>query len=314
MNYALKSSCVFAVMQLVELEYPESMPDYITGLLEYNGSIIKIADLGKILSLENQQYTLNSKIIIVKTNNDTFGIIVDNIIEIKRMMSSSFNPIPYNQEQSYIEGIYTEKDFSSTLINLENVEKKINSQNEEQGDISNKSPFLPADVKSKEILHRRKMHYKRKMQEISNVLIESQDTYITFLLDKNICCVQILHVLGFYKYSSVKLVEIPCTADFIRGVVNLQGRYITILDLLQFSENKQTEITKDTIIILVEYEDYQIGILADAIGETIEVDENLIKQAQKKEQSCLNECVINKTMHLCLDIKKLFEDEKLYIS
>lgn len=313
-NYAFKSNCVLTVMQLVELEYPESMPNYIMGLLEYNNSIIKIVDLCKVLNLENQKYTLNSKIIIVKAKNDIFGIIADNIIEIKRIISSSFGSMPYSSSKSYVLGIYTDKDFSSTLINLENIEKKINEKHYED-DCTNSLPLLlPSDLNSKEVLHRRKMHYTRKMREISNIIIESQDTYITFLLDRNICCLKILHVLGFYKLSNIKLVAIPCTPSFIRGVANLKGRYITILDLLQFSENKETKITKDTNIILVEHEDYQIGILADAIGETIEVDENVVKQIREKQSGCLKECVINNEVHLFLDIKKLFENEKLYIS
>lgn len=313
-NYAFKSNCVLTVMQLVELDYPESMPDYIMGLLEYNNSIIKIIDLCKILNLENQKYTLNSKIIIVKAKNDIFGVIADNIIEIKRVFSSSFGSMPYNSSKSYVDGIYTDKEFSSTLINLENIEKKVNEKHYED-DCINPSPLLlPSDLNSKEILHRRKIHYTRKMREVSNIIIESQDTYITFILDRNTCCLKILHVLGFYKLSNIKLVEIPCAPNFIKGVANLKGRYITILDLLQFSENKKTEVNKDTNIILVEYEDYQVGILADAIGETIEVDENVIKQIKEKQSSCLQECVINNEVHLFLDIKKLFENEKLYIS
>ena len=313
-NYAFKSNHVFAVMQLVELEYPEHLPEYIAGLLEYNNQIIKVVDLRKILNLESGEYNLNSKIIVVKTKNDTFGIIVDNVSEIRKLETSLFNLPPYNIEESFIEGIYTDKDFSSTIINLENIENKINSYSSNDKACSSAAIYMPKDIQSQETLHRRKLHYARKMREIKGVLIESQDTYITFKLKENTCCVKILHVTGFYKYSNIKIINVPCTPDFIKGIVSIKGRYITVIDLLKFTGGKETEITQDTRIVVVEYEDYEIGIITGIIGETIDVDEGVIKVNSENSKNCLTECVIKNKMYLFLDIKKLFSDEKLYIS
>ena len=314
-NYAFSSNRVAAVMQLVELEYPESMPDYMAGLLEYNNGLIKVIDLRKILSLESIQYGLNSKIIVIRDKDEVFGIIADDILEIRKIPLSSFNSTPYNNEDSLVKAIYTDKNVSSTIINLDNVIKKINSPDfNSVKSNTNNSVFLPDDVNSKEILHRRKLHYAMKMREISNIIIESQDTYITFLLEDNTCCIKILHVSGFYKYSNIKIIEVPCTPDFIKGVTNLKGRYITVIDLLKFTENKDTKITEDSRIVVVEYEDYQLGIITGFIGETIDIDENALKSASENSSSCLCEYVIKNQMYLFLDIKKLFSDEKLYIS
>ena len=313
-NYAFKSNYVYAVMQLVELEYPEHLPEYIAGLLEYNNQIIKVVDLRKILNLESGEYNLNSKIIVVKTKKDTFGIIVDEVSEIRKIETSLFNLPPYNTEESFIEGIYTDKDFSSTVINLENIESKINSYSNKNEKSSPAAVYMPKDIQSQETLHRRKLHYARKMREIKGILIESQDTYITFKLEDNTCCVKILHVTGFYKYSNIKIIKIPCTPDFIKGVVSIKGRYITVIDLLKFTGSKETEITQDTRIVVVEYEDYEIGIITGIIGETIDIDEGVIKVNSENSKNCLTECVIKNKMYLFLDIKKLFSDEKLYIS
>lgn len=314
-NYAFSANYVLDIMQLVELEYPESMPDFISGLLEYNNQIIKIIDLRNILNIEMSDYNLNSKIIIIKTENEIFGIIIDSVKEIRRINKFSLNAPPYNNEKSYLEAIYTDKESSATIINLENIEKRINSKIGKFDDNKKSaSVFLPKDLQSKETLHRRRLHYARKMRQVSNLIIKSQDTYITFLLDKNTCCIKILHVAGFYKFLNVKLTKVPCTPEFITGIVSIKGRYITVIDLLQFIEGRKTPITKDTSIIVIGYEDYEIGILADAIGETIDIEENLVKMRSKNSNSCLNECVMNDSMYLFLDVKKLFGDEKLYIS
>lgn len=313
-NYAFDAKYVLDIMQLVELEYPESMPEYIVGLLEHNNQVIKIVDIRNILNLDPIEYNLNSKIIIVKTENDVFGFVIDEVREIKRVNVTTFNAPPYNSEKSYLQAIYTDKDVTSTVINIENVEKKINSRTEEYRLGKSASQFLPADLSSKETLHRRKLHYARKMREVSSLIIKNQDTYITFGLDDSTCCIKILHVSGFYKYANVKLTNVPCTPDFIVGVASIKGRYITIIDLLKFTEGKSTPITQDTSIVVVEYEDYEIGIITPAIGETIDFDENLLKFNQSTKVPCLNECVVNETMYLFLDIKKLFSDEKFYIS
>ncbi len=284
-NYAFKANYVLDIIQLVELEYPESMPDFITGLLEYNNRIIKIIDIRNILKLEAEPYSLNSKIIIVKTENDTFGIMIDSVKEIRRLNAFSLNNPPYDREKSYLEAIYTDSEISATIIDINHIERKINSPENSSGDMKNSaSVFLPKDTSSKEILHRRRLHYAGKTREVANGIIKSRDTYITFLLDKNTCCVKILHIAGFYKFLSAKLTKVPCTPDFIKGIVSIKGRYITVIDLLKYTENKDTEITKDTSIIVVEYEDYELGIIADAIGETVDIAENLVNLKQEVQQ------------------------------
>ena len=314
-NYAFNVKYVLNIMQIVELEYPESMPDYIAGLLKYNNQIIKIIDIRNILKCNIAPYNLNSKIIIIKTEHDTFGIIVDDVKEIRKINKLSLNAPPYDREKSYLEAIYTDKEFSAIIINLEQIEKKINKNEDNISNFKNSSTaLLPKDKISKETLHRRRLHYAKKTGEVSNELIKSQNTYITFRLDKNICCIKIFHIAGFYKFLSAKLTKVPCTPDFIVGIANIKGRYITVIDLLKFIENRSSEITKDTSIIVIEYEDYEIGIMADAIGETIDIAENLVNTKQETVQSYLNECVINNIIYSFFDVKKFFGDEKLYVS
>ena len=52
-NYAFSAKYVLDIMQLVELEYPESMSDFISGLLEYNNKMIKICDISSILQFDS---------------------------------------------------------------------------------------------------------------------------------------------------------------------------------------------------------------------------------------------------------------------
>lgn len=313
-NYAFDAGYVVDIIQLVELEYPEAMPAYIVGLFEYNNQLIKIVDLRNILKLDFVEYGLNSKIIIVKTENETFGFVVDDVKEIKRVNAAHFNSTPFENGESSMKAIYTDKELTSVIINIESIKNKINSHSGDYKLEKSSAMFLPSDMTSKQILHRRKLHYARKMKEGSDLIIKSKDAYITFALNENICCTKILHISGFYKFSNVKLTKVPCTPEFVVGVASLKGRYITVIDLLKFTENKTTLIDNDANIIVIECEDYEIGIITPTIGEIIDFDESKLKFKQNNKTSCVSECVMDDKMYLFLDVKKLFSDEKFYIS
>ncbi len=313
--YAFKASHILDITLLLELEYPEAMPDYVTGLLRYRNEIIKVVDIRNILKIPLDNYDMNSKIIVVKTKNDIFALAIDRVKEIRSLNYTVFNSSPVQNKKSYLEAIYTDKEISAAVLNLECIEQEINTPDKDNlYEGKSASSLVPSDARSKEILHRRKLQYSRKAGEISyDIIQKSQDTYMTFILNKNVCCIKIVRIAGFYKYENIKIIKVPCTPDFILGIASIKGRYITVIDLLKYTEGHNSKITKDTNIIVIEYEDYQMGIITDAIGDMVEMEENLMK-IRTDNNSCLSECVVNDSLYLFLDVKKLFGDEKLYVS
>ena len=61
------------------------------------------------------------------------------------------------------------------------------------------------------------------------------------------------------------LTPVPCTPAFVLGIINLRGEIRTVIDLKKFFDLPGSGITELNKIILIQREDMQLGILADAI-------------------------------------------------
>jgi purine-binding chemotaxis protein CheW len=63
-----------------------------------------------------------------------------------------------------------------------------------------------------------------------------------------------------------ELTPVPCTPPFVLGIINLRGEIRTVIDLKKFFDLPEAGITELNKIILIEHDDMQLGILADAVG------------------------------------------------
>ena len=97
--------------------------------------------------------------------------------------------------------------------------------------------------------------------------------YLTFQLAGDTFAIGILAIKEILEY--VSLTQVPLMPPFIRGVMNLRGAVVPVIDLsLRFGRTK-TEIGRRTcsVIIEVEFEEQQhyIGVLVDAVHEVLAI-------------------------------------------
>lgn len=62
-----------------------------------------------------------------------------------------------------------------------------------------------------------------------------------------------------------ELTPVPCTPPFVLGIINLRGEIRTVIDLKKFFDLPDRGITELNKIIIIQQDDMQLGILADAI-------------------------------------------------
>lgn len=97
--------------------------------------------------------------------------------------------------------------------------------------------------------------------------------YLTFTLGGEMYAVGILNVKEIIEYGT--LTEIPMMPAFIRGVINLRGSVVPVIDLSARFGGKQTEASRRTCIVIIEigHEDtrHDIGVVVDAVSEVLEV-------------------------------------------
>ncbi|QDX80579.1 chemotaxis protein CheW [Denitratisoma sp. DHT3] len=106
---------------------------------------------------------------------------------------------------------------------------------------------------------------------------EAVQQYLTFLLSGEMYAVGILNVKEIIEYG--QLTEIPMMPAFIRGVINLRGSVVPVIDLAARFGGQQTAVSRRTCIVIIELtgsgnsaEDrHDVGVVVDAVSEVLEV-------------------------------------------
>jgi purine-binding chemotaxis protein CheW len=97
--------------------------------------------------------------------------------------------------------------------------------------------------------------------------------YLTFTLGGEMFAVGILNVKEIIEYGN--LTEIPMLPAFIRGVINLRGSVVPVIDLSARFGGKTTAVGRRTCVVIVEVEEedarHDIGIMVDAVSEVLEI-------------------------------------------
>jgi len=97
--------------------------------------------------------------------------------------------------------------------------------------------------------------------------------YLTFSLAGEMFAVGILNVKEIIEFGH--LTEVPMMPAFIRGVINLRGAVVPVIDLAARFGGKPTEVARRTCIVILEVIDQEmhsdIGIMVDAVSEVLEI-------------------------------------------
>ena len=106
---------------------------------------------------------------------------------------------------------------------------------------------------------------------------------LTFTLEKDVFALSITDIREVIEVK--ELTRLPQTPDFMRGVINLRGQVVPVIDLKRKFEMGTTEFTIDTCIIIIEVEIGDevttLGALADAVQDVIEVNANDVEPPPK---------------------------------
>ena len=144
--------------------------------------------------------------------------------------------------------------------------------------------------------------------------------YLTFTLDKEQFAVEITKVREVLEFSTVT--KVPRTPDFMRGVINLRGSVVPVIDLRLKLGLSRTEATIDTCVIIIEVETAEerlvLGALADSVQEVIELDPKFI-QPPPRMGTRVNIGFIrgiakrDEQFIMLLDINRVLTDEELRV-
>jgi purine-binding chemotaxis protein CheW len=104
----------------------------------------------------------------------------------------------------------------------------------------------------------------------------SSSQYLTFSLDHELFAVDIAKVREVLEFNS--MTKVPRTPDFMRGVINLRGHVVPVVDVRLKLGLGMTPKTVDTCVVIseitVDGERTVLGALVDSVQEVIDLDSN----------------------------------------
>jgi purine-binding chemotaxis protein CheW len=125
-------------------------------------------------------------------------------------------------------------------------------------------------------------------------LKELAGKYLTFKLADEEYGIEILKVMEIIKLMDITAV--PRTPHYVRGVINLRGKVIPVIDLRKKFDMDTIEDTDETCIIVVnvrrEGSDVQMGILVDTVSEVLDIQAGEIEPAPKFGSSVHTEFIM----------------------
>lgn len=150
--------------------------------------------------------------------------------------------------------------------------------------------------------------------------ITQTSQYLTFKLDDEIYALDINQVREVLDFTDVT--KVPKMPNFMRGVINLRGGVVPVVDLrLKFGMSK-TEKTVDTCIIIMEItldqEITLLGAMADSVQEVLTLEPEQIEPAPRIGTRLKTEFIKgmgkkNDEFIIILDIDRVFSAEELVI-
>jgi len=119
-------------------------------------------------------------------------------------------------------------------------------------------------------------------QDMATLAAEEQARqYLTFLLGGEMFAIGILNIKEIIEYGA--LTEVPMMPEFIRGVINLRGAVVPVVDLSARFGRKRTDITRRTCIVIIEVESdaekHDVGVVVDSVSEVLEIPAGEIEPA-----------------------------------
>jgi len=145
-----------------------------------------------------------------------------------------------------------------------------------------------------------------------------QKQYLTFLLANEEYAIGILKVKEIIEYDTVTTV--PKTPKWVRGVINLRGAVVPVVDLAIKFGLELTPVTKTTCIVIVETQfesqDTTIGVIVDAVSQVMELATEDLQPVPEfgtrvKVDYLLGMAQLGKKFALLLDVDRVLSTDEL---
>lgn len=159
---------------------------------------------------------------------------------------------------------------------------------------------------------------KRLAQTAVTLQTEPCAQYLAFSLGGETFAMDIRSIKEVIQFTA--LTEVPLMPDFIRGVINLRGAVVPVIDLSIRFGRSLTEVTRRTCIVILETasgEDSSVlGAMVDNVSEVLDISEQDIEPAPAFGSNLRSEFIagvgkLNGTFVILLDVNRVLSVEEM---
>ena len=157
------------------------------------------------------------------------------------------------------------------------------------------------------------------MSEILDEMMDlEEDTqkgkYLTFKLGKEMFGIEIRFVTEIIGMQPIA--EVPEVPDYVKGIINLRGQIIPLIDVRIKFKKEPMEYHDRTCIIVIEIQNTSIGLIVDEVAEVLSMPEENIVPPPEYKTGFQNRYIksigrVGDDVKLILDCEKLLSDDDL---
>jgi len=163
------------------------------------------------------------------------------------------------------------------------------------------------------------MSEERALQEDSFAEYEEQEDtqegkYLTFRIGKEEYGIEIRYVTEIIGIQ--KVTDLPDTPEFVKGVINLRGKVIPVIDVRIRFEMPHRDYDERTCIVVVNINGTSVGLIVDSVSEVLDIPANDIEAPPKVNKGGGSRYIqglgkVGESVKIILNIHRLLFEEEL---
>lgn len=157
------------------------------------------------------------------------------------------------------------------------------------------------------------------MEEWMEGMEEMEDTqkgkYMTFKSDGEYFGIELKYVVEIVGIQ--KITAVPEVEDYIKGLINLRGKIIPVIDVRVRFKQEPKEYTDRTCIVIINVEETIVGLIVETIAEVVTIpEEEIVPPPTLNPKNVKNQYVyalgkVGEDVKMLLDPTKLIKDDEL---
>lgn len=156
------------------------------------------------------------------------------------------------------------------------------------------------------------------MAELYNSIEVEEDTqkdrYLTFYIGDECYGFEIKHVTEIIGMQAIT--EIPELPEYVRGIINLRGKIIPVMDVRLRFKKDPLEYNDRTCVIVVDIKEVSIGFIVDRVSEVLSIPEEDIVDPPQIQKGINNKYIkkigkVGNAVKLLLDCEMLLTEQEL---